>query len=172
LFEISAYPLYHNTNLVLARKSLIEKGVIEMISLFNAEGRKIGTFKSFEAVIEYFNRRECLKPASPNTIGNDEKWGFVYYPHRRLCALNDHAHTHLTEIEQEAYEQKLDLIEIYAGDAHYPEQLLVTPNLDLPNLIKNWCFDYAYAQRLVLLQTFHGSLGAEQENGILPVFSL
>lgn len=145
----------------LLKMSLSDKGVFEMITLFNSRGNKVTTFKSFEEVMEYFNRKENLKPKAPNSSKNQEKWRFIYLPYRRFSAINDHGKSHDHETEQEAYERQLDLVEVYSGDPQCYEEILVTPDLDLPDLIKNWCFLYAYAHKFVLLQTIYGCLDDE-----------
>lgn len=118
-----------------------------MIQLFDSKSHKVGSFKAFEAVMEYFNRLENHKPWDPNSLNDQEKWNFVYYPHRRLSALFGYVKSQFTEVEQEAYESECDLIEVYTGESQYPERYIVTADLDMESLVREWCFEYAYAHR-------------------------
>ena len=132
-----------------------------MIQVFYSDNSRIGTFKNFDEVLDYFNREENLRASDPNSLQGQEKWNFVYYSHRRLSALHEDRRIKCTEIEMEAYTNHLDLIEIYTG-APTPEQVIVTPNLNVTELIKAWCFDYCYAMRYVMLETISGAVDTEE----------
>ena len=134
-----------------------------MIRLFDSQSRKLFSFTSFNDVMEYFNHIEKMRIIAPNSRYGHEKWSFIYYPHRRLSAVNEQGSAHCSEIEFEAYERRLDLIEVYSGYLEVPDQYIVTPDLDVDDLIKNWCFDYAYAHDCVLLQTIYGSFDKEDQ---------
>ena len=128
-----------------------------MILIFDERHRRIGKFKSFDEVLDCFNNQENLKVLDPNSCYGQDKWNFVYYSHRRLSALQEDRRIKFTEIEHEAYINHLDLVEIYMGDLT-PQQVIVTTELDVAELIKNWCFDYCYAMKYVLLETICGTL--------------
>jgi hypothetical protein len=132
-----------------------------MIQIFDEKNCRIGKFKSFDEVMEFFNDRMNLKALDPNSCYGQEKWNFVYYSHRRLSALYEDQQIELSEIEHEAYINHLDMIEIYTGDPT-PEQIIVTTELDVTELIKNWCFDYCYAMKYVLLEMISGALDTEE----------
>lgn len=131
-----------------------------MIQIFGEKNCRIGKFKSFDDVMDFFNERENLKVLNPNSLCEKDKWNFIYYAHRRLSALHEEQRIKFTEIEHEAYINHLDLIEIYMGDPT-PQQLIVTTELDVAEVIKNWCFDYCYAMKYVLLETISGTLDEE-----------
>jgi hypothetical protein len=136
-----------------------------MIQVFDSDSCRIGTFKTFDEVLDYFNGQVNLRASDPNSLHGQEKWNFVYYSHRRLAVLHEDRRIKFSEIELEAYTNHLDLIEIYTGDST-PEQIIVTPEIDVTELIKTWCFDYCYAMRYVLLETISGALDTEEtENG-------
>ena len=128
-----------------------------MILIFDERHRRIGKFKSFDEVLDCFNNQENLKVLDPNSCYGQDKWNFVYYSHRRLSALQEDRRIKFTEIEHEAYINHLDLVEIYMGDLT-PQQVIVTTELDVAELIKNWYFDYCYAMNYVLLETISGAL--------------
>ncbi|MBM3632639.1 MAG: hypothetical protein FJX03_02885 [Alphaproteobacteria bacterium] len=131
-----------------------------MIQIFDEKHRRIGKFKSFNDVMDFFNSQENIKVLDPNSLRSQGKWNFVYYSHRRLSALYEDQRIKCTEIEHEACINHLDLIEIYTGDLT-PQQLIVTTELDVAEVIKNWCFDYCYAMKYVLLETILGTLDEE-----------
>ena len=131
-----------------------------MIQIFDERKCRIGKFKSFDEVLDFFNDRENLKVLNPNSLCRQDKWNLVYYSHRRLSALHEDGQIKCTEIVHEAYINHLDLIEIYMGDLT-PQQLIVTTELDVAEVIKNWCFDYCYAMKYVLLETISGTLDEE-----------
>ena len=122
-----------------------------MIQIFDERNRRISKFKSFDEVLDFFNDRENLKVLNPNSLCRQDKWNLVYYSHRRLSALHEDGQIKCTEIVHEAYINHLDLIEIYAGNPT-PLQMIVTAELDVAEVIKDWCFDYCYAMKYVLLE--------------------
>jgi hypothetical protein len=102
--------------------------------------------------MEYFNRIENAPFVDYNSYQNQQKWNFIYHPYRKpsndLRAGED--------MEEEIYEDELDFVEIYVGDPQNPYQIPVTPDLDLIELMRDWCFNYCYARGYKILELING----------------
>ena len=130
-----------------------------MIWLFNSTNRVSSSYKNIEEVCDHFRRLEHMKPYSEGESSGEGRWDFAYWPHKRLSALHEHLKdTHFSEAEREAYENELDLIEIFGGGTELADQYIVTPNLDVGGLMREWCFDYACAHGYTVLETFSSEL--------------
>ena len=126
-----------------------------MIWLFNSTNRVSSSYKTFEEVCDHFRRVEHLKPIPAGEAYSGDRWDFVYWPHKRLSSLHEHLKdTHFSHLEREAYEGEFDLIEVFDGRSELADQYIVTPDLDVAGLMREWCFDYAYAHRYTVLETF------------------
>ena len=126
-----------------------------MIWLFNSTNRVSASYKTFEEVCDHFRRVEHLKPVPEGSSYNEDRWDFTYWPHKRLSSLHEHLKdTHFSHLEREAFEGELDLIEIFDGRSELADQYIVTPDLDVTSLMREWCFDYAYAHGYTILETF------------------
>jgi hypothetical protein len=133
-----------------------------MIYLYSNKQR-VKEFKNFDYLLEYINLLENSPLDDYNSYYEHQKWKFIYHPYRKLSNhCEPIANQAFTAPELEAFEQQLDLIEIYSGDSQSIEQIVVTPDLDVAGLIKNWCFHYCYAKGLVLLEIFPGTFDSEQ----------
>lgn len=132
-----------------------------MIWLFNSTNRVSASYKTFEEVCDHFRRVEHLKPVPEGSSYNEGRWDFVYWPHKRLLSLHEHLKdTHFSNLEREAYEGELDLIEIFVGCPGLADQYVVTPDLDVTSLMREWCFDYSYAHGYTVLETYSSELSA------------
>jgi hypothetical protein len=67
----------------------------------------------------------------------------------------------------EDYEDEQDLIEIYVGDPQSPHQIPVTPDLDLTELMRDWCFDYCYAHGFRVFEEIDGSGSLKRDDQLL-----
>jgi|GEM_PF-811592 len=126
------------------------------------------SFKTFEELCDYFKRYEQLSCSYlDDSYSQTQKWDFVYHPHRRFSSLCERLKEQLNAIEMEAYENELDLIDVYAGSTLYPEQYPVTANLNVEVLMRQWVLDYAFAHGFRVLQTFsNGVDGASISNAL------
>jgi len=126
-----------------------------MIWLFNSKSRPVGSYNSFEEVCDHFKRLEHLKPLPTGRTDAKKRWDFIYWSHKKLSILHEHfKDTHFNELEREAYERELDLIEIFDGRSPMADQYIVTEELDIGGLMREWCFDYAYAHGYTVLETY------------------
>jgi len=139
-----------------------------MIHLFSNK-KKVKEFKNFKELVEFFNHIENSKLVDYNSYYGQEKWNFVFYPHKRRSALNEHTKNPLTKIEEEAYENEFDMIEVYVGDPQTPEQFVITSKLDLQEFMRDWCFDYGYAHGYRVLELIDGYADSEDTKGQFPL---
>ena len=130
-----------------------------MIRMFNSKNGRVGSHKTFEEVCDHFRRVEHLKPSLEEIPCGTDRWDFVYWPHKRLSSVHEHPNNfQFSQAEREAYENDLDLIEIFDGRSESADQYVVTPDLDIDSLMREWCFDYAYSHGYTILETLSGEL--------------
>ena len=126
-----------------------------MIWLYGSHSSAKRSFKTFEELCDYFKRYEQLSCSYlDDSYTQTQKWDFIYHPHRRFSCLTGRLKDQLNAIEIEAYENELDLIDVYTGSSFYPEQYPVTANLNVEALMREWVLDYAFAHGFRVLQTF------------------
>ena len=126
-----------------------------MIWIFNSTNRVSSSYRTFDEVCDHFRRVEHLKPLPAGEDCGGDRWDFVYCPHKRLSSLHEHLKdTHFSYLEREAYENELDLIEVFDGRSELADQYVVTPDLDIGSLMREWCFDYAHYHGYTVLETF------------------
>ena len=140
-----------------------------MIWLFDSKTKFSSSYKTFEEVCDHFRRLQHLNHFSEEGPCEEERWDFAYWSHKRLSSLHEHLKdTHLSQAEREAYEGELDLIEIFDGGSEFADQYVVTPNLDVSSLMREWCFDYAYAHGYTVLETFPTKLPDSPPSAVSP----
>ena len=137
-----------------------------MIWLYNSK-ILVGSYKRFEDVCDYFMRLEHFKVLDRDSFYprsfSEEKWEFSYYSYDHLCAIfgGIKRNVQLTKAEQGAYENELDLIEVCTGDPQKLQQIILFPDVDVMELERDWCFDYAHAKNFVLFELIEGNGGSE-----------
>lgn len=133
-----------------------------MIWLYNSK-ILVGSYKRFEDVCDYFMRLEHFKATERDSFYpgsfSEEKWEFSYYSYDHLCAIfgGIKRNARLTKAEQEAYENELDLIEVCTGKPQTLQQIVLFPDVDITELERDWCFDYAHAKNFVLFELIEGN---------------
>ena len=139
-----------------------------MILLYNAQNHLVGSYKGFEDLCDYFRRLEYFKDHPPSAALSSQNsfpegpWNFIYHPHKRLSALfGCLKEKDFNEQEHEAYGNDFDLIEIYTGSPN-PRQIVLTPDIDILGIMRDWCFGYSYANNYVLLEVIGGGLDSER----------
>lgn len=122
-------------------------------------------FGTFEALCDYFCRLEqtlSFYHAGYKRRGEEDgKWGFVWHSYKRLAAVLEKMQDRLSSTERQAFEEELDLIDVFCGDILTARQYAVTPDLDAESLARGWCYDYASAHGFVILESLTGGRGEE-----------
>jgi hypothetical protein len=113
-----------------------------MIEIFNESKEKL-EFESYESLFGYIKKQ--IKDQNPFEEGQED-WNFVVHPSERLSAVY-HSAIKAIEIllspkEQEAYENGLNLLEMYRGDSDTPTQIVLTNDINVHEMKKSWCRDY------------------------------
>jgi hypothetical protein len=74
------------------------------------------------------------------------EWHFIFHSHEKLSLIYQKAikafEQVMTDEEYEAYDQKLNLVELYKGNSTKPTRIVLTPNMSIKELKKTWCRDY------------------------------
>ncbi len=112
-----------------------------MIEIFNENKGTLG-FQSYNSLFKHI--REIEKQKLLETGQMD--WNFIIHSNERLSGTYWSAvkalEIFLTLKEQEAYENGLNLLEIWKGDPDNPYQIILTPDVNVKEIKKSWCRDY------------------------------
>jgi len=112
-----------------------------MIEIFNESKGTLG-FQSYNSLFRHI--REIEKEKLLETGQMD--WNFIIHSNERLSGTYWSAvkalEIFLTPKEQEAYENGLNLLEIWKGDPDNPYQIILTPDVNVKEIKKSWCRDY------------------------------
>ena len=120
-----------------------------MIQILPLDGTPPQHFESFNELFEELTTAENSKLLDDQSDFAHMNWSFTVYPPKRVAAL--HAHTKdPCEAIQEAFEEKLPLIEICAGDYKKPLYIVLTPNVDMDFLKRKWCIDWCTFHHLLV----------------------
>lgn len=142
-----------------------------MIFLYDSQKYPVGSYRCFEEACDYFRRLEYFRDLSlsaPDTF-HQERWDFVYHSHKSFPApFGCLKESTFNELEQEGYWKDFDLIEVYAGGP-IPQQIMVTPDIDVMSLMRDWCLDYCYANNFVLFETIRGGLECDEPREFVPI---
>lgn len=130
-----------------------------MIWLYNSKSL-VGSYKRFEDVCDYFMRLEHFK--SVGRSFSEERWEFSYYSYEYLRAIFGGIKKNVSsKTEREAYENELDLIEVCKGDPQFLRQIALFPDVDVEEVARDWCFDYARAKNFSLFELIEKNVSPE-----------
>lgn len=131
-----------------------------MIWLYNSK-TLVGSYKRFEDVCDYFMRLEHFKTTDRNSF-SEERWEFAYYSYEYLREIFGGIKRNVpSKMEREAYENELDVIEVCTGDPQMLRQIVLFPEVDVEELTRNWCFDYARAKNFALFELIEKNVSPE-----------
>lgn len=112
-----------------------------MIQVRTTNG-EIKLFSNYHEVCHYINTTERRKALESGNIG----WHFVRHRYETLASIYYRTpqleRDFFTSKEKEAVEKGVGLIEIMKGSTESFVQVLLTPNLDIEPLRKDWCQEY------------------------------
>lgn len=113
-----------------------------MIIIFNSKGQHLKSFQNDDAFFNQVSAGELLED-HPEFDKATTQWSFVVFPPERVSDLYYKMKKQLlTTPIKEAYGKGVGLIEICKGDYENPTWVLMTADLDMGNLKKNWYLDY------------------------------
>lgn len=144
-----------------------------MIHLLNESREHIENFNSYGELADYIHKKELSRTRMLASMTFDwmhlppnleEEWSFVVYTHESLkTTYATMRNPPLTEIEWEAFERGLDLIEIHYGNARSRTQILVTGDVDIESLQKDWCLAYGKAHDYIIEETGTNTAGGKDD---------
>lgn len=106
-----------------------------MATLLNRDGSLIGHFDEEEGLFRYLQ-------ATLHAAGGQEMqdWQFTYHSHKQLANfVKEMEEKSLVFMAWKACQQKRDLIMVGTGDADNLSFFIVTPDLNVPKLKRDWC---------------------------------
>lgn len=133
-----------------------------MIHFLNVSHQNMGEFRNYNDLADYIHKIESSRTKlliagldlNPSNDWEQEHWGFAVYTHEFSKTIYSAMRAPpLTGIELEAFQQGLDLVEIYYGDANNPVQIPITEDIDIESLRKDWCLAYCKAHNYTVLDT-------------------
>jgi hypothetical protein len=133
--------------------------VNRMIELFDSRTEKVISFEDSNALFEYIRELENQKQLETRMENDRELWSFIIHSNQRLSSVYWRAikaiSIMLTEEEQEAYEKGYHLLEICKGDIRSAIQVILTPEVDIEEMKKNWCEEYCSNHGYTFIGTKH-----------------
>jgi hypothetical protein len=124
-----------------------------MIDILNKTNGHMKSFQSYDDLLKHIKKIEEEKFIETGQRG----WGFSIYTPEMLSPFYWRAISAcdmlLTEKEQDAYENKLNLLEMRRGDGANFVQIILTQDVNINDVIKNYCQDYCLIQGLTLIET-------------------
>lgn len=112
-----------------------------MIEISNENER--ATFTSYEDLLNHICQTEKKKSLEAGVFCC---WRFTVYSHEELTkdfmTASKVMEILVTKKEQEAYENNLELLEIYKGNPDESNQIILTDDVNIDELMKDWCRDY------------------------------
>ena len=124
-----------------------------MIQIFGPDKTVVGLFKDYDGLFKHITDLENSKLTESSSCFPGEIWSFVLFTNKRLSYIfYKTLERSFSKVGKEAFEQELDLIEISKGDFQNPLQIPVTPDVNVPELKKNWCQEYCENHDLVLVE--------------------
>jgi hypothetical protein len=123
-----------------------------MIQVFGSNKEAIGQFDSYDALFKHISSIENSKLTECSSRSLGEIWSFALYTNKRLSYIYYKTlERSFSKVGKEAFEQELDLIEIYKGDFQNPIQIPVTADINVQELKEAWCQEYCEAQNYLLV---------------------
>ena len=126
-----------------------------MIEIFNENKGSTESFQSYDALLKHIKEIEKQKQLKTRMKNDRELWSFIIHPNQRLSSVYWRAikatSILLTEKEQDAYEKGLNLLEMCKGDEDNSTQIILTPDIDVDEIKKNWCRDYCLNHGFIIL---------------------
>ena len=126
-----------------------------MIEIFNEVKGSTESFESYDALLRHIKEIEKQKQLETRMENDREFWNFIIHSNQRLSSVYWRAikatSILLTEKEQDAYENGLNLLEMCKGDQDNPTQIILTPDINLKEITKNWCRDYCLNHGYIIL---------------------
>lgn len=112
-----------------------------MIEIYSENHGK-AVFESYDDLFAHICKEEKKRSLETGIWG----WDFTIYSHEELKKFYINAARAMeilfTEKEQEAYENNLELLEIYNGNPDEPNQIVLTSDVNVDDLMEDWCRDY------------------------------
>lgn len=123
-----------------------------MIHVFGSNKEAIGQFNDYDALFKHINSVENSKLMECGSRSLGEIWSFALYTNKRLSYIYYKTlERSFSKVGKEAFEQELDLIEIYKGDFESPIQIPVTPDVNVQELKEAWCQEYCDSHNYLLV---------------------
>jgi hypothetical protein len=126
-----------------------------MIEIFNEVKGNTESFESYDALLKHIKAIEKQKQLETRIKNDREFWSFIIHSNQRLSSVYWRAIKAtgilLTEKEQDAYENGLNLLEMCNGDQDNPTQIILTPDINLKEITKSWCRDYCLNHGYIIL---------------------
>lgn len=139
-----------------------------MIQVFGSNKEAIGQFKNYDELSKYINAIENSKLMEHGSHSLGEIWSFALHTNKRLSYIYYKTlERSFSKVGKEAFEQELDLIEIYKGDFMDPIQVPVTPDVNVQELKENWCHEYCDAHHYLLVD-YRNNFGNSTSGHAIP----
>jgi len=123
-----------------------------MIWIFKSDRASAGFCENYEDLFQYIREKENLKPLEGQPMFG-HSWSFTLFTPQQVSTIYlNMKQSQPTEIFKEAHLKELGLLEIYRGDPQKCMKVLVTPDVDIEALKKEWCLEYCNAHGYIITE--------------------
>jgi len=122
-----------------------------MIWIFKSDRASAGFCENYEDLFQYIREKENLKPLEGQPMGRP--WSFTLFTPQQVSTIYlNMKRSRPTETLKETHLKELGLLEIYRGDLQKCKEVLVTPDVDIEALKKEWCLEYCDAHGYIVTE--------------------
>lgn len=122
-----------------------------MIWIFKSDRASAISCEDYEDLFQYIREKENLKQLEGQRMFG-HPWSFTMFTPQQVSNIYlNMKHSQSTEIFKEAHLNELGFLEIYRGDLHKCMEILVTPDVDIEGLKKEWCLEYCNAHGYIVM---------------------
>lgn len=122
-----------------------------MIWIFRADKASACSCEDDDDFFQYIQEVENLKLFEDHPNFGETNWSFILFTPQQASSLYSNKKTSDT---QESNKKKFGFIQICQGDYQNPLEVLLTPELDIGALKKQWCLDYCKVHGYVVMESY------------------
>jgi len=113
-----------------------------MIWIFKSDRASAGFCENYEDLFQYIREKENIKSLEDQLMFG-HPWSFTTFTPQQVSTIYlNMKQSQPTKILKKAHLKKLGLLEIYWGDPQKCKEVLITSDVDIEVLKREWCLEY------------------------------
>lgn len=123
-----------------------------MIWIFKSDRASAGFCENYEDFFQYIREKENIKSFEDQLMFG-HPWSFTTFTPQQVSTIYlNMKQSQPIKILKKAYLKKLGLLEIYRGDPQKCMEVLVTPDVDIEVLKREWCLEYYNTHGYIVME--------------------